>query len=438
MGDYNLSCSQTQGAKHASHVADTHSHSQGHSSHVGSQGPSRSASPALPSASSHIHSKPVLINSVLSFIKAYRLKRDVESLKKRVCQHFSPAGVENAKKELWDYCRKDLKAASIAYHIRRGSDKRSQLAANVDDLAEAFVALDSSDLIPGIYCEATDLLRIPSLSLDPVSEKVETNTLSLNDLVAKVDCLEAKIASLVGVCSKASSYSSYAATTSSNATVPLSSSPVARNLSVKSPPSGDRECNLILFGLPEGRSIVDTKDSVDEIMEFLAGKPIPVKDVFRLGRYDRTSSGSQSSRRPQPVLVKLTTQWDRKLILLCKSNLRSFKISRLFLREDVYILKWPLSPLLMRLILSPVFLLLPLMVTNLKQVLQLLTTPIRGLKSLEIILLPVPLLLLYIISFLNFLNLPHLLICPPQPLLLLLLFKGIHLPHNGFSSLYVF
>ena len=335
LGDYNLSCSQTQRAKHASHVADTHSRFQGHSPHVGSQGPSRSVSPALPSASSHIHSKPVLINSVLSFIKAYRLKGDVESLKKRVCQHFSPADVENAKKELWDYCRKDLEAAGIAYHIRRGSDKRSQLAANVDDLAEAFVALDSSDLIPGIYCEATDLLRIPSLSLDPVSEKVETNTLSLNDLVAKVGCLEAKIASLVGVCSKASSYSSYAAATSSNATVPLSSSPVARNLSAKSPPSGDRECNLILFGLPEGRSIVDTKDSVDEILEFLAGKPIPVKDVFRLGRYDRTSSGSQSSRRPRPVLVKLTTQWDRKLILLRKSNLRSFKISCLFLREDV-------------------------------------------------------------------------------------------------------
>ena len=136
-------------------------------------------------------------------------------------------------------------------------------------------------------------MRIPFLSLDPVSEKVETNTLSLNDLVAKVDCLEA---SLVGVCSKASSYSSYAAATSSNATVPLSSSPVAFNVSVKSPPSGDPECNLILFGLPESRSIVETKDSMDEIMEFLAGKAIPVKDMFRLGRYDRTSSGIQSSR----------------------------------------------------------------------------------------------------------------------------------------------
>ena len=74
---------------------------------------------------------------------------------------------------------------------------------------------------------------------------------------------------------------------------------------------------------------------MDEILEFLARKPIPVKDVFRLGRYDRTSSGSQSSRWLRPVLVKLTTQWDRKLILLRKSNLRSFKISRLFLREGV-------------------------------------------------------------------------------------------------------
>ena len=57
----------------------------------------------------------------------------------------------------------------------------------------------------------------------------------------------------------------------------LSSSPVACNVSVKSPPSGDPECNLILFGLPESRSIFETKDSMDEIMEFLAGKEIPVK-----------------------------------------------------------------------------------------------------------------------------------------------------------------
>jgi hypothetical protein len=39
--------------------------------------------------------------------------------------------------------------------------------------------------------------------------------------------------------------------------------------------------------------------------------------------------------RPRPILVKLSTAWDRKLILLRKSNLHEFRIRHLFLREDV-------------------------------------------------------------------------------------------------------
>ena len=103
----------------------------------------------------------------------------------------------------------------------------------------------------------------------------------------------------------------------------------------KLPSSSDiRDCNLILFGLPEGKSIVDTKESVDEMFEFLVGKSVIVKDMFRLGKYG-SSRGAEGPHRPRPVLIKLTTPWDRKLILLQKSNLRNFKIPRLFLREDL-------------------------------------------------------------------------------------------------------
>ena len=81
------------------------------------------------------------------------------------------------------------------------------------------------------------------------------------------------------------------------------------------------------FGLPESRSIVDTKESVDVMLQFLAGKPVLVKDLFRLGKY------AQNSRhRPRPVLIKLTTPWNRRLILLRKSN---YAIPRLFVHEDV-------------------------------------------------------------------------------------------------------
>ena len=95
-----------------------------------------------------------------------------------------------------------------------------------------------------------------------------------------------------------------------------------------------RECNLILFGLPDHGSLVETKASVDELLEFLVGRSIQVKDLFRLGKYVHPKD-FEDSRRPRPVLIKLTTPWDRKLILLQKSNFQKFKIARLFLHEDV-------------------------------------------------------------------------------------------------------
>ena len=90
-----------------------------------------------------------------------------------------------------------------------------------------------------------------------------------------------------------------------------------------------RESNVILFGLAETQSLVEVKSTVDELLEFLSGKQVEIKDMFRLGRY------KQSATRPRPLLIKLSTGWDRKLILLRKRDLRNFRIKRLFLCEDV-------------------------------------------------------------------------------------------------------
>ena len=54
-----------------------------------------------------------------------------------------------------------------------------------------------------------------------------------------------------------------------------------------------------------------------------------MRDVFRLGKPPKPPS-SEGSPRPCPVLVKLSTPWDCKLILLRKRNLRGFKIPCLF------------------------------------------------------------------------------------------------------------
>ena len=94
----------------------------------------------------------------------------------------------------------------------------------------------------------------------------------------------------------------------------------------------DRDSNLILFGLPDSPSIFDAKKLIDEVLQFLAVGPVQIRDVFRLGKYNPSSS---SSTRPCPVLIKLSTAWDRKVILLQKRNLQHFRINRLFLRADV-------------------------------------------------------------------------------------------------------
>ena len=106
--------------------------------------------------------------------------------------------METAKQLLWQFTKQDLELAGLSFHSRRNSDKRSQLAADLDDILQAFLTLDSAYHIPEIYCEATDLLRVPPLSLDPVSEQVQTNTQALHNLISKIESLEKEISVLQG------------------------------------------------------------------------------------------------------------------------------------------------------------------------------------------------------------------------------------------------
>ena len=42
-------------------------------------------------------------------------------------------------------------AAGLHYHVRRDYEKRTQLVANLEDILQALVALDSVNRIPGIF-----------------------------------------------------------------------------------------------------------------------------------------------------------------------------------------------------------------------------------------------------------------------------------------------
>ena len=62
------------------------------------------------------------------------------------------------------------------------------------------------------------------------------------------------------------------------------------------------------------------------------GNPVSIKDMFRLGKY-RKSSDTSSRVHVRPILVKMSTAWERKL--LRKSKLCDFRTKHLFVRDDV-------------------------------------------------------------------------------------------------------
>ncbi len=101
-----------------------------------------------------------LVNAVLAFIKAFRLREDRDGLVQSVTERFDAGSLAEAKKLLWDKCKSELEGADLSFHV------------------------------PLMYCEANDLLKLPPLALDPVSEQLSENCKSLSKVDASVQELK--------------------------------------------------------------------------------------------------------------------------------------------------------------------------------------------------------------------------------------------------------
>ena len=95
-----------------------------------------------------------------------------------------------AKRALWDSkCSTALLEAGLSFQPRRGSEKCSQAAADLDDMLIAFEKLDDVDKVPDIYCEAADLVQLPPIVADACMELVQHNSSSLEIIKGKLDSL---------------------------------------------------------------------------------------------------------------------------------------------------------------------------------------------------------------------------------------------------------
>ena len=111
----------------------------------------------------------------------------MSTLKKAVTACVDSSSLIEAHKLLLDFCGDSLKELELVYHSRRSTDKRDAFEATLVDILSVFNKLDEADSIPPIFCEASQLIKIPSLEPDPVSKRLDTNYKAITGLVEKAD-----------------------------------------------------------------------------------------------------------------------------------------------------------------------------------------------------------------------------------------------------------
>ena len=128
----------------------------------------------------------MLEDALLAYLKAYRLCADKETLFLALSGCFDDNTFKKLKSALWAAVGETLTKKGLFLVRRRDSDKRSQSRADFEDVWAAFEALDGDDELPAIYCEATDLISLPS----PVRSPLDPGP----PLVSSVDSLAVKVA----------------------------------------------------------------------------------------------------------------------------------------------------------------------------------------------------------------------------------------------------
>ena len=81
-----------------------------------------------------------------------------------------------------------------------------------------------------------------------------------------------------------------------------------------------RSDSLIVFGLPEIKSLPDLRQSVDELLTFVVGRSVP-----RLCRLKQPGDSMSSPPiRPRAIILKLSSAWDYKLVLSAVRKLKGY------------------------------------------------------------------------------------------------------------------
>jgi hypothetical protein len=147
-----------------------------------------------------------------------------------------------------------------------------------------------------------DNFSVPAqTSLEPITEAVNRVDAELR---ASTRCLQEQITQLSTICSNlAQSRTPLSSPTSSPASRPQ------RAVAAGPATQIDRSRNVVITGIAEDRDGNVWKSKVMNILGITVGREVGISDAFRIGRY------TAGSGRKRPILVRLNSAWDQRLVV---------------------------------------------------------------------------------------------------------------------------
>ena len=277
------------------------------------------------------------INEMIVYILTYRNKSNVNSLKKVVLDYYSPTEITEGKRVLLAVYMEQIQANMNFVTDRRNSVLRAAQEADLDDILAALDYLDSAEALNATFaavaadrmpkygpeelnicavvdrqlrCEATlqEILKsgVADDSAVHVASVVKENISKGEELSAKLDViasnLERRFDQLSDVCGlviKASSSGAVA--------VAKPNYPVAER---HRPEVADdsRALNIVISGIPEDKNATIWRGEIEKVLTCAASRDVEISDAFRIG-------GKFSSDKTRPILVRLRSAWDKRLVL---------------------------------------------------------------------------------------------------------------------------
>jgi len=297
----------------------------------------------------------IIWNELLAYVAYCRNNSTVNALIDVVSKHFSAADISEAKRLLVQEFQSAVDVGQFTAE-RRKSAVRSACDAEIDDILGILHSVDEDQslALDGYVFVASDFKQLPKfgpeeLNVAAVVDRQATIEASVQQLTKTVQQLSASSApdpgevaarqaaadalskemrdfnksantrldQLSNICS----HMSQSVQSVQDAVAQFNQRPSPRAVQ-----PDDRALNVVVFGVPEDRSAAVWRKSVDDAFNHVLGHAADVADMFRAGRF--------ATGKTRPVIVKLRTAWDRRLLLANRTKLKDFTACKLFLSAD--------------------------------------------------------------------------------------------------------